>query len=290
MKRVAYIVFSLFVATTLICCDQIKQRTNSNKTEGAKLDTSLAPSVYNNGEEEKAPAGAQQQGLSEEAAENTIADHSGQPDTYQKKSSGAVNNDHLKDGQVKYKITGGKDVFYVGIENELELTLSGFKYDGREVTISPGSISQKNYKTYLIEVDTPGTIATLKVFIKKDNAKKLVSTKAFEVKRLPAPRPMLGRLKPGAVRADIFKAQMGLTATFNFSYEVRYKVKGFTMVYIPVGKEPVSETSESAVFSEKMKALKLQAKPGDVYRFTDIKAIGQGGFEHDLETISYEIL
>jgi len=160
------------------------------------------------------------------------------------------------------------NVLYTGVENPLDLEVIGLNPEDIRVSISGGggSIKKISDTQYMVTVSQPGDT---RINISADGFTK---TFEFRVKRLPDPVVRLGNTSGGEIGIGEFKAQAGLNAFLdNFDFDVRAEVVGFNLIQIARRQDPVEATNSGARFNDRAKMLIQNAKPGDVYLFTNVK-------------------
>lgn len=85
-----------------------------------------------------------------------------------------------------------------------------------------------------------------------------------------------GRNKEGdktTIPAGEFKVYGSLVAVLpDFDFDAKCSVLSFDLVYMPVGKDAMNIANKGYAFDVDMRAAVRQARPGDCYVFTNIKA------------------
>ncbi|NPA34491.1 MAG: gliding motility protein GldM [Chlorobi bacterium] len=187
------------------------------------------------------------------------------------------------------------NVFYIGVENPVEVSVPGFPAEDIIVSMTNGTIRPKNKKTgqYVVKVRRPGEASIIVKVKLADGSTKVIDRKKFRVKRVPDPIAMVGNLDPSVkskVRAGEFKAQRGLVAVIkNFDFDLKFQVISFEMVYRPKRGEAVKIQVRGPLFTGRAKQLIQRARPGDNFSFYEIKVRGPDG-TRKLPAISYEII
>ncbi|MEM1359254.1 MAG: GldM family protein, partial [Bacteroidota bacterium] len=102
---------------------------------------------------------------------------------------------------------------------------------------------------------------------------KILGSKSYRVKRIPDPVARLSRSSGGRMGNGEFKAQGGVGAFIdNFDFDVRCAIQGYELTYLPKRGDPISSLNAGARYNAKSQRLIRQAKPGDVFYFTNVKA------------------
>jgi hypothetical protein len=158
---------------------------------------------------------------------------------------------------------------YLGIENELTLTVRGVAADritltSARATIRPGDEAGR----YLVIPDQAGALT----IVAKEGERTLLA-KDFRVQRIPDPITRLGRKADGSMGSGEFKAQPGLVAWLDdFPYDVRCQIQSYTLYYIRKRQDRVELKGTGRRFSGNVANAIRSAKPGDAYLFTEVKA------------------
>lgn len=166
-------------------------------------------------------------------------------------------------------LTSKMNVFYIGVENPIEISVAGVPSAEVRVSIAGGgaTISKKSGKNYIVKVTRP--TADCKITISADGFN---HTQEFRVKRLPDPVAQLGGKTDGSIGTGEFKAQKGLVAWLhNFDFEAKCQIQGFEFTKQTEGKKPQQVINRGGRFSEESQQLVQSAKPGDMYLFTRVK-------------------
>ncbi len=188
------------------------------------------------------------------------------------------------------------NVFYIGVDNPVEISVPGFPAEDIVVSMTNGTIRAKNRKAgqYIVRVRRPGEASVIVKVKLPDGSTKVIDRKKFRVKRVPDPIAMVGNLDPSVkskVRAGEFKAQRGLVAVLkNFDFDLKFQVVSFEMVYRPKRGEAVKVQIRGPLFTGRAKQLIQRARPGDNFSFYEIRVRGPDGTTRKLPAISYEII
>jgi len=187
----------------------------------------------------------------------------GETETFKKEFSYEV-------GQPSVNVAADKmNVFYVGVDNPVTVAAAGITTSAMKVTMSGGTLKSKGKTSYIATAKKPGE-ATITVTDTK-NGKKFPFK--FRIKRIPDPIVKLGKKVDGLMGSGEFKAQPGLAAWLeNFDFDARCKVQSFTMYYTRKRQDAVELKGKGGRFSGQISSAVKQAKPGDQYAFTDVKA------------------
>ncbi len=159
------------------------------------------------------------------------------------------------------------NVFYVGVDNPVEVSAAGVASAQVKVSLDGGSINKNGDGTYTVNVNTPGK-ATVRV-----SAPGVNYSKEYRVKRIPDPSPLLGGVAPGGgIGNGTFKGHTSLLPILkDFDFEARCNMAGFTLVRVAKRQDPEVAPNQGATIGGAARAIQTKANPGDKYVFQDIK-------------------
>jgi gliding motility-associated protein GldM len=189
-------------------------------------------------------------------------------------------------GEKSATISASKmNVFYIGVDNPVEISAAGVSSNQIDVGMSGGSINKSGNGTYNVTVNSPGN-ATVNI-----KAPGLTYSKEFRVKRIPDPVVKLGKLLPGKVGDGEFKAQNGLIPWLEgFDFDAKCSIQGYTLIRQAKRQDPEFNPNAGGGFDGKSQSLAGKAAPGDTYIFQDVKCKCPGDIAlRSLGTIAYTI-
>lgn len=159
------------------------------------------------------------------------------------------------------------NVFYVGVDNPVEVSAAGVPSAQIKVSMEGGSINRNSDGTYTVNVNTPGK-AVVRV-----SAPNISYSKEYRVKRIPDPTPLLGgKERGGGIGNGTFKAHSALIPMLlDFDFDAKCNMAGFNLVRVAKRQDPESATNQGASLDGKARALQAKATPGDKYVFQDIR-------------------
>lgn len=179
------------------------------------------------------------------------------------------------------------NVFYLGVENPIDVSVTGVPMEKIKVSVTNGTIAGSEAKRTV----KPSSIGKCVVNVSAEisGQQKDMGGIEFRVKRLPTPTPaVFGIVGKSTTKGQLAAAQ-GVVAKmpedFDFKYEI--KVTGFTVSIIQGGFLSDSR-SESERFTEGQRALINSIKGSTRVMITDIKATGPGG-PIDLPDLVYKV-
>ncbi len=162
---------------------------------------------------------------------------------------------------------------YVGITHELILSAYGVDTNAVSLQVSSNSetatITQNNATTYQISPLRPGNLE----LVARGSDEAILNTFPFQVRRLPDPIAFLGRSNGGQMANGEFKAQAGVLARWeDVDFDASCTVTGFHITYLARQQDPIEVQNEGVRYTAKARRVVNQAKPGDVYTYTNIRA------------------
>lgn len=172
------------------------------------------------------------------------------------------------------------NVFYIGVPNPITVTAAGYSLEDVSISIPGANLTPKGNGKYDVMVSNPGDLtATINAKTQKGTTEAVGGMKV-RVKTIPDPIAKLANKTSGAMRADIFRAQLGIAAVLeNFDFEAKFTVTSFDMSFQQRKGDLIGPVhSNSALFSglpaEGQKYQSVQARPGDRVYLENIRAIG----------------
>ena len=165
------------------------------------------------------------------------------------------------------------NVFYVGVDNPVEVSASGISSNKMNVNITGGggTMTKNADGTYNVRVTQPtkkGEFAYINVTAPGIEGSK----KAFRVKRIPTPVVKLGRKLGGAISGGEFKLNRGLIPTLEgFDFDAKCNVVGYRLVWAPRRDDPKVSENKGGKYNAKTQGLVERAKAGDRYFYENVK-------------------
>jgi gliding motility-associated protein GldM len=173
-------------------------------------------------------------------------------------------------GERSVTISAAKmNVFYIGVDNPVEVSAAGVPSAQIKVSMTGGDISRNGDGTFTVKpTGAPGSKAIVTV-----SAPGLNGSKEFKIKRIPDPVPLLGgKERGGKIGNGTFKGYSSLIPMLeNFDFDARCNLGGFTLVRVPKRLDAEFEPNRGARIEGKAASLQSKAVPGDRYIIQDIK-------------------
>ena len=161
------------------------------------------------------------------------------------------------------------NVFYIGVDNPVEVSAAGVPSAQIKVSMTGGDISRNGDGTFTARVQGPqGQKAVVNV-----SAPGMNGSKEFRIKRIPDPTPMLGgRERGGKIGNGTFKALDAMIPILEgFDFDAKCNLAGFTLVRVAKRQDPETAPNRGARIEGTAGSLQNKAQPGDKYIFQDVK-------------------
>ncbi len=179
------------------------------------------------------------------------------------------------------------NVFYIGVDNPVEVSAAGVRGQDMNVSISGGggNITGTGGK-YNVRVSSSGT-ATVNVSAKG----KSLTSKEFRVKMIPDPVAKVGGKDGGRMNAAEMRVQNGLSAVLeNFDFDARFSVVSYQVTFVPRRQDPVSAVCNGAYFTSQVQGFQKDMKPGDMVYFEEIRVKGPDGTTRRIPGIVFTLI
>lgn len=165
------------------------------------------------------------------------------------------------------------NMFYIGVDNPVEVSVPGYANTDVSASITAGSITPAGGSgQYTVKVTTPGTV-NVNVAVRTETGTRGIGSKEFRVSRIPDPKVLLGNSAGPVIRSGEIRAMLGLVARAdNFPFDVRFNIRSFTLTY-KKARDPnlVEKQNATGIFGADVKAILQRVGPGDRVWFDDIK-------------------
>lgn len=180
------------------------------------------------------------------------------------------------------------NVFYIGVDNPVAVSVPGVPADKLSVSISGGSISPRGGGEYTVRVRQPGT-TYVSVSADFEAGARSMGRKEFRVKRVPDPVAMIAGKKGGVIGKSVLMAQQGVMAVLeNFDFDLTFTVVRFT-VSATIKGYAEEATSNSNRFTQQQKNIIRQVAQGQKVYIENIKARGPDGTTRSLPAMSFKL-
>jgi len=180
------------------------------------------------------------------------------------------------------------NVFYIGVENPVEISVSGVPESNLRVSISDGSIS-KAAQGYIVKVKKPGKV-NISVSAEIDGATKSMGSKEFRVKTVPDPIAKVAGKKEGFIAKNVLLTAPGPVAEMeNFDFELRFTISSFVVSATLKGGYDEEAKATGTRFNAKQLDLIRQVPAGRKVYIEQIKATGPDGSTRSLPPCNFKL-
>jgi gliding motility-associated protein GldM len=181
------------------------------------------------------------------------------------------------------------NVFYLGIENPVDISISGIAMDKITANIDRGVIRRKG-DNFEVVPGAGGNTCQVTVFAEVDGQRRNMGTKTFRIKKVPDPIPQVIGVAGKTVPKNVLAASLGVVAEMppDFDFDMKFTVTGFT-VSATIGGFLQEESARGQLFSDGQKRIINNLRGGQVLNVTNVKAVGPDGVSRDLNDLVFKI-
>jgi len=180
------------------------------------------------------------------------------------------------------------NVFYIGVENPVTISVPGVPNDQVRASINNGSLSPTGNGHYIVKV-TGGAKATITVSAQTGGSSKGMGSLEFRVKPLPTPIPKLaGKISGNFTKAEILAQPHVLAVLENFDFELRYNVVSFVFTYRNAAGDLLDIPGSGMMLNAQMQDKIRSSKRGDRFFINEIRAAGPTGTK-DIGSLNIKI-
>ena len=183
------------------------------------------------------------------------------------------------------------NVFYVGVENPVEVSVPGVPSENLDVRITNARMTKKSSGQYGVRPNASaiGRESVISVRARINDQIQNLGSQNFRVKRVPDPVATVAGMRGGSINKNLLLAQRAVIAKMdNFDFDLTFRVISFTVSIIKSGYLQ-SVGSESAVITSDQKDLIRNAGVGSAVMINNIKAKGPDGSTRDLGSINFTL-
>lgn len=181
------------------------------------------------------------------------------------------------------------NVFYMGLDNPVSISVPGISTNNLSVSITNGSI-QKGPNGYFVRPEKVGVNAVITVNAMIDGQPRLIGSTAFRVKRVPDPLAYVAGKIEGTISRSELLAQQGVLAKIpDFDFDMRFTVQSF-VVSTSRGGFVVDKSTNGNRFTQEQTDLMRGLNPGNRLYIESIVVKGDDGTTRYLPSISFKII
>lgn len=180
------------------------------------------------------------------------------------------------------------NVFYIGVDNPVDISVPGVASANLIPSISSGSIT-KAANGYVVKVKQPGK-TVISVSTKSNGGTKSMGSMEFRVKKVPDPVAKVAGQKGGNITASLLQAAKQVDAVMeNFDFDLKFNISEFNVSTKTKDGYTIDKKSTSNKITSEQKALLSGLKKGQKVYFEEIKAKGPDGSIRDLGTVMFKV-
>jgi len=181
------------------------------------------------------------------------------------------------------------NVFYIGVDNPVDISVPGIPSNKLQAGISQGSINPSPTGGYKVRVTKPGS-CSISVSAKLDGVSKSMGSKEFRVKRVPDPVAKVAGMKGGNIALNLLKASKRVDAVMeNFDFDLQFNITGFNISTKTKDGFTIDKASTSSAISSEQRQLLEGMRKGQKVYFEEIKAKGPDGSIRELGTLMFKV-
>jgi gliding motility-associated protein GldM len=181
------------------------------------------------------------------------------------------------------------NVFYVGVENPVDISVPGIPSNNILPSISGGTITKSAKGGYVVKVRAPGSVK-VSVAAKIDGKTKPMGAMDFRAKKVPDPVAKVAGQKGGNIAASLLKAAKRVDAVMeNFDFDLNFAITEFTVSTKTSDGYTIDKKSNSEKITSEQKALLGNVKKGQKIYFEEVKAKGPDGSVRELGTVMFKV-
>ncbi len=182
------------------------------------------------------------------------------------------------------------NVFYVGVENPVSISIAGIPGDKISPSITNGVIRKQRDGEFIVLPKRPGN-SLITVTADIEGTRKNMGVAQFRVKGLPDPVVQVAGKKGGKIQRNVLAAQTGVFAVMeNFDFDLEFKITEFTVSTTDRGGYTIDASTKGNVFTKQQLDLIKNLRRSQRLNIEDVKAVGPDGSVRSLAPIVFEII
>ena len=181
------------------------------------------------------------------------------------------------------------NVFYVGVDNPVSISVPGIPSDKIVPSIDHGKLVKKK-DGWIVRVTNPRKKSKISVVADINGSQRKMGEMLFRVKPVPDPVAIVAESSGGIIDKQRLLIEEGVFANLkDFDFDLKFNVKGFSVITTNASGYVVEKKSNSARFTEEQKDLLSSLSTGKRIYFDNIVAKGGDGTVRKLNAISFKI-
>jgi len=178
------------------------------------------------------------------------------------------------------------NVFYIGVDNPVSVSVPGLPAQSIRVSISSGSLTGSSGK-YIARVNAAGNVTVSISAEISPGHTQLLSQTVFRAKRIPDPVARFSGKSGGNVPTVALKAQDAIYAYLdNFDFDAKFKITRFTLIIANPRESASVQVASGNSLSDAMRTSLNEIKPGSRIIFDNIIAVGPDGSPRQLAPVA----
>jgi gliding motility-associated protein GldM len=180
------------------------------------------------------------------------------------------------------------NVFYLGVDNPVDISVSGVAGNKIRATASNGSLDPRG-TSYMMHPKRVGN-CLISVSAELDGKWTVVGTKEYRVKPVPDPIAMVNNQKGGGIAKNVLLAQSGVIAAMppDFDFDLKFTVTEYTVMAIVQGFAQEKKVKGN-LFTQEVRTLINGLNKGNPVWIQDIRAVGPDGSVRPLSPINFKL-
>lgn len=182
------------------------------------------------------------------------------------------------------------NVFYVGVENPVSISVPGMADELIRPTISVGTLRKNpSGADWIVEMERGTTEAVISATANYEGTRINMGSRQFRVKRVPDPVAEVARQKEGAIDKNTLMAASAIIPSMkDFEFDLNFIINSFNMATVING-DWISKSTSGNRFSSEMLDLIRSSRRGQKFFFENIQASGPDGTTRTLNTVNLSI-
>jgi len=197
-------------------------------------------------------------------------------------------------GRPELTVSASKmNVFYVGVDNPVNISSAGIPNDRISATITHGRLERLasgGWNVFLDKMPEGRSETTISVNATVDGQVRKMGEKTYRLKRVPTPTAKINNQVEGIIDRNVLSAVGAISATMpeDFEFELSFRVTSFEM-RTQRGEMVNRLTSSNNRFTEQMQNEIRNLRRGQQVSFEQIRAIGPDGETRPLNPINLTV-
>lgn len=210
--------------------------------------------------------------------------------------SGGVNNYHFSGSYIVAKpavtVSATKmNVFYVGVDNTVSISVSGIPKENLTATISCGTLTKPTRgQEWIARVPAAFNEASISVQARIDGVVKEMGSETFRIKHLPSPMAAIGNRTGGYIDKEIVTKAGTIVPKMpdDFEFEYPFQIESFKLS-MQRGFNHYQYVSSNEKLSKEMIKQITRTNRGQILVFENIVAVGPNNTKRDLPPIIFTV-